>query len=157
MLPVPSDKFEEKTIADIEKFGLQVMNVLEEDGQPNFTYSVGLWHSYRHPEVIIFGLKKNISHWMLNEIGRRIKQESEEFVVGQYYDGLLEGFECTFLEVPKAHFEEHVGWNIWLNNGIDFSLIQCAWPSTKGMFPWEDDATDCFRNWQPILEFVETT
>ena len=153
MLPAPRDKFESKAIADIEQFGLHIMNVLEDGDQPNFSYSLGLWHTYKHPEVIIFGLDRDISGWILNEISRNLQAGGEEYQVGEYYPDFLEGFEITFFEVPKSQYQNHVGWDLWLYNGPNFPLIQCVWPGTDGIFPWEDGAPDWFRSWQPVLKF----
>ncbi|MCG8693752.1 MAG: DUF4262 domain-containing protein [Minwuiales bacterium] len=156
MLPSPRDQHEEKAIEDIKRYGLHIINVLEENEMPNFSYSVGLWHTYQHPEVLIFGLKRELSMWILNEIGRRIKEEKEDFAAGQYYEGFLEGFECTFVEVPKDKYHDHVGWDLWLYGGSDFHLMQFVWPTTEGHFPWDKEASDWFRGWQPVLGGRET-
>ena len=154
MLPKPQDKHEEKALADIQQYGLHIMNVLEEGELPNFTYSIGLWHTYQHPEIIIIGLKHEISKWILNEIGRRISEQDDTFESGKNYDGLLEGFDCRFFDVPKGYYKEYVGWDIWLYGSADFPLRQCVWPSTNGHFPWEDGASEWFQGWQPVLKNI---
>lgn len=151
MLPTPRDDHERKALADIEAHGLHIINVLPEDGLPNFTYSVGFWRSHQHPEIIIVGLKAELAQWILNEIGRRIREDAEAFEPMARYEGFLEGFEVQFIDVAKKHYSEHVGWAIWLNDGTDFSLLQCVWPSTDGDFPWDEGASDTFREWQPVL------
>lgn len=46
----------EKTKSDIQQFGLQVIMIPACDYLPSFAYSVGLWQTHRHPEIICFGL-----------------------------------------------------------------------------------------------------
>ena len=73
-LPTPEDKHEEKAIADIEKHGVHVLNVFDPDGNdPKFNYSVGLWHSYEHPEILIFGLDAEISTQLINDIADKCR------------------------------------------------------------------------------------
>lgn len=95
MLPSPEDEFEERAISNIKNYGLHIIHVLEQGNLPNFSYSVGLWHSYQHSEVIIIGLKPNLTRWILNELGRRVKEENERFKPNHNYSGFLEGFACN--------------------------------------------------------------
>lgn len=154
-LPVPADPHEEKAISDVKEFGLHILNVFPDDDDEdstNFSYSLGLWHTYRHPEVIVTGLDRDLSMWMLNEVARRIKEDGETFIPGRNYDGFLEGFDCKFVDVPEMHYRQYVGWCLWLYGNSDFPLRQCAWPSTDGSYPWDDAASEGFREMQPMLD-----
>ena len=152
MLPIPKDEFEEKAISDINEYGLHILNVMEEGDLPGFSYSVGLWHTYKHPEILIIGLKNELAMWILNEIAGRIKKDREKFQPQKRYDGFIENHECEFITVSQKHYKEYVGWNLWLNKGGDFPLMQCVWPTTDGIFPNEENAPDWFKDWQPVLE-----
>jgi hypothetical protein len=52
----PKDDHERKALADVQNHGWHVLKVMEDDRGPAFAYTVGLYHSFRHPELIIVGL-----------------------------------------------------------------------------------------------------
>ena len=155
-LPEPTDEHEEKTLSHIKEHGLSVIHVFhDKEDLPDFTYSAGLWHSYGHPEVLIIGLKRDLSGWIVNEIALRIRDFEEKFEADKSYDGFLEGFECKFLDVPKNHYREYISWDLWLYGGDEFPLLQCVWPSTSGVFPWDKEANDWLCNQQPVLKSID--
>lgn len=41
----------------------------EDDLGPGFAYTVGLWHTYRSPELTMFGLDIHLMHELLNRLG----------------------------------------------------------------------------------------
>jgi uncharacterized protein DUF4262 len=47
----PLDDHERKAVADVKKHGWHVLKVLEDDRGPAFAYTVGLYHSFGHPEL----------------------------------------------------------------------------------------------------------
>jgi hypothetical protein len=67
------DKGDEKLLNDIEKYGWHVVKVMEDDRGPRFAYSVGLYKTYNHPKIIIIGLKLDLAHVLINNIGEDIK------------------------------------------------------------------------------------
>jgi len=67
------DEGEKKLVADIEELGWHVLKVLEDDNGPGFVYSVGLFKTFNHPEIIIVGLKLDLAHILINNIGVDIK------------------------------------------------------------------------------------
>src|SRR5262249_28663940 len=99
----------ESVIADIEKYDLSVMLINEDEEGPCFAFSVGLYHSFKHPEIIVFGLNHELAHWIINELARRIK-EGERCEIGKEYDGLLESYNCVFREAPKGCYPDYFGY-----------------------------------------------
>lgn len=67
------DKGDKKLLDDIDEFGWHVLKVLEDDNGPGFCYSVGLFKTFGHPEIIIVGLKLDLAHTLINNIGHDIK------------------------------------------------------------------------------------
>jgi hypothetical protein len=59
------NSIKEKLLNDIEKYGLQVMHVFGDELGPGFSYSIGLFESYNHPEVIIIGLRQDLMHQLI--------------------------------------------------------------------------------------------
>lgn len=133
---VPADKFEQKALDDIRKYGLHVMMVAEDDKGPGFAYSIGLFENYAHPEIIIIGLRQELSHRLLNNMAYDIKA-GKTFSAGEFHGDVLDDFLCYFGEVPRSDYPDYVGWDRWYYEGDDFPLIQCVYPTVQGAFPWE--------------------
>lgn len=142
---------EQKTLDDIAKYGCHVIYVLPEAELPPFAYSVGIQQSFRAPELVVIGLKQPISHAIVNNYTSRIK-DGERFHSGQRVSGFVAGFECEFRSVDRSHYREYFGWDIWLYAGHDFDVLQLVCPDTAGNWPWATEASEWFRNWQPILD-----
>src|SRR5260370_39470510 len=70
----PQDESEAKLLADVKDPGWHVIGVTGDDEGPGFAYTVGLHHSYRHPEIIVFGLDVPILWRIVNAIGEKVKQ-----------------------------------------------------------------------------------
>lgn len=52
-----------KVLDDVETHGWHVVKVMGDETGPGFGYSVGLWKTFRHPEIIIIGLKLDLIHF----------------------------------------------------------------------------------------------
>lgn len=147
------DAGEQKALRDIEQFGCHVIHVLAEREHPPFAYSVGIQQSSNTPELIVIGLKQPVAHFVINEYNRRIRA-GVRFVDGDLADAFLEGFDCFFRIVDRSHYRQYLGWNIWLYRGESFDAMQLLYPDTSGHWPWQREASDWFRSWQPILATV---
>lgn len=132
------DESEQKVLDDIRHHGLHVINVWEDENGPGFCYSIGLFENYAHPEIIIIGLRPELAHTLLNNMAFDIKQ-GKTFTPGEFHEGVLDDFLCYFGEVPKFHHRDYVGWAHWFYGEDNFPLVQCIYPTVKGIFPWERD------------------
>jgi hypothetical protein len=129
---------ERKAISDIKNYGLHIIYVFEDEEFPGFAYTIGLYENYLHPEIIIIGLKAELSKVLLNNMAYEIKH-GKNYTAGMFHEGVLDNYLCYFGEVPKTGYREHVGWAMWFYEGTDFPLIQCVYPAVSGKFPWEKD------------------
>src|SRR5688500_10120003 len=102
---VARDKSEQKTLDNVRKFGLEVVYVGEDDEGPGFAYSIGLFENYAHPEVIIVGLRRELSHTVLNNIAYDIKN-GKSFTSGEFHEDVLDDFLCYFGNVPKEKYRD---------------------------------------------------
>lgn len=146
-----TDPGEAKALADIEAYGCHILHVLEEGADPPFTYSVGIEHNFKAPELIVIGLKPEISQFIINEYCSRVRS-GEVFQPGQRSSGFIEGFDCQFGAVHIDHYREHFGWDLWFYDGLDFGVLQLMYPTVDGIWPWQAQASDWFRAWQPLLD-----
>jgi len=144
------DKWDKKLIDDIDKYGWHVLKIFEADKGPGFVYSVGLFKTYNHPEIIIVGLKLDLAHILINNIGEDIKN-GLRFQSGQMYNDILDNFKCLMIDVKKEHYKEYVGNGLWYYEGDNFPLMQCIYPTVKGIYPWEKDWPEDIKYLQPIL------
>lgn len=144
------DKGEKKALDDIEKFGCHIINVMEGDDEPKFSYSIGIQKTQGNPDLIIFGLDPKISMFVINEYYRRISS-GERFAQGTLYSGFLERYDVCFIEVDQRFIGEYFGWGVWYYKNVDFQPWQVIWPSTKGKWPWDSDRTEYYDWCQPVL------
>ena len=147
---IGSDDGERKVLADIKKFGWHCLNIFEEDGQPPWTFSIGFHKTWNFPELIVIGLKREVAHSTLNIVATLLA-DGRRIDLAVPSDELFNNFWCCFVEVPKPIYREYVGTARWFYDGDDFPLHQIVWPSRDGYFPWNESASDSYRQWQPVL------
>lgn len=140
----------EKQLSDIKEHGLHVIHVLEDEKGPNFSYSVGLFHTYQHPEIIMIGLKRELAHILINNIAFDIK-EGKTYKGGQFYSDILDDFECLMLDVEAKYYDEYFGQASRFYKSNDFPVLQCVYPTVSGVYPWEDNWPENLKNIQPLL------
>jgi Domain of unknown function (DUF4262) len=63
-----TDHRERKALADVAEFGWHSLNVLEDDGHPQWTFTIGFYETWEHPELIIIGRCRPTAHHILNTV-----------------------------------------------------------------------------------------
>jgi hypothetical protein len=127
---------ERNVIEKVEKYGWMVMSIKDEPGKPGWSYTVGLLESFRHPEVIIFGLEVDNRHRILNWIGENVKKKNP-FVSKKKHDWVLDGYKCWSKPVDPKWHPDLLGYAIWFYGEKEFSCLQAIWPDKGGHYPWE--------------------
>jgi hypothetical protein len=142
-----------KVIGDIQSVGWHVTGVFAHKNEtgPEWAFSIGLFHSFQHPEVILFGLPFERCMDVVNVIGQEVKAGRRYEPRGEYADILQDPYRCVFREVDRQHYSEYVGFALWFYEDDPFPLMQCFWPDKKGLFPWDDGCNDYVKNAQPLL------
>jgi hypothetical protein len=141
---------DKQVLSDIEQYGLHIVNVLADDENPGFGFSIGLFENFKHPEIIIVGLQQELIHSLINDMGEAIKR-GKRFDGFTYSPDILEGFECYFIPVDKTHYSAYLGYANWFYKGDDFEVLQCIYPTVKGIYPWQDNWPERLKKVQPIL------
>lgn len=142
------DAKERKCIDDVEKFGWQVVNIREEKGHAGWAFTVGLYENFRHPEVVLFGLREESRHPILNWIGENVR-EKQSFAVEQEHNWVLEGSPCWSRSVQRMWYRDLLGWATWFYGSTAFPAVQCIWPTREGIYPWDEKCA--YSNPQPLL------
>ncbi len=150
--PDNSHPADQKFLSNIGAHGWVVTKVFQSAGEagPEFAYSAGLFHSYRHPEIIIFGLGLDIMHKLINNIGDSVKTGTR-FEPGNEYQDIFARCGCQFRPVDTSHYKSYLGWAIWFYNGEPFPVLQCFWPDQEGHYPWDPACSPGVVSLQPLL------
>ncbi len=149
-LPKPQDDSDRKLLADVERVGWHVVGVYDDEGSPGFAFSVGLFHTFDHPEIIVFGLPDVEAARIINIIGLQV-QAGTRFEANDLSDDVAEGLPVAFKMVPESFYREYLGYALWFYRGFDFPVLQCVWPDEAGLFAWQDGYDHRFDQMQPIL------
>jgi hypothetical protein len=144
------DKIESKLRADIEQYGWHVVNVLAEKKRPPHTYSIGLFATFEHPEIVVVGLPADTAQRLINNIADEIR-DGNVFEAGTAYDDILTGYDVTFVSVAPKHYAAHFGRAIDYYGSEAFPVFQLIWPDRNHAFPWDPECDPAIRNLQPVL------
>jgi hypothetical protein len=149
------DSAERKCVGDIGEYGLHIIQVTPSETDEGFSYSVGLFDTYRHPEIVVFGQKVEWQRSMLNALADRIRDDATVFQAGKLYSDILDGFHCRF-EVIRSEesYRKYFGWDMWYYTMVKplpepFPVLQLIWPDLNDVFPDAPGYDNPYR--QPIL------
>jgi Domain of unknown function (DUF4262) len=151
------DPQEQKVVDDIQEFGCSIMHVFDAEGElPEFSYSIGYPVSVSQPEVIVFGVKRELRHSMINELQCQCA-DGLKLADGLRVSNLVEGWDCVARHVMSMEaIQEHFGWALWYHEtqlGEPMrEAYQIVWPGAlQGLFPWQAGCDPLVIESQPAL------
>ena len=145
------DDFRDTLERNIKRYGLSVIGVLEEDGAPSFSYTIGLTKTWGHPECLIFLPDLEIAQDILNKIAELIA-DGRRFSPGTSHRDILENrFACIFRHAGARAKEEFAIQACSYYGDRDFSVLQVVWPDKRGRFPHEPGFDPKLRRAQELL------
>lgn len=146
------DVAEEKIISDIDKYGWSIMHVFDPTGKlPNFSYSIGMYHSIKSPEVVVYGMDDDDARNLINTIGDFVKKGVIIEFNKPYKTFLEDSWPCIFLPVEQKNYDNHFGFDFWYYKSFNFPVLQCVWSDEKGRFPWEEEFNNKIKHLQVVL------
>lgn len=134
-------------IAVIQRYGLAVVPII--GSEPQMTFTIGLKHSYGHPELIIFGLAPRVAHLILNRCGAVIK-ENGPLEAGRTYDDFA-NLPTIFRHANPAKIQPHVFRCAEFYGGEQPPFLQVVWPDPASRFPWDKGFNKAYDRHQPKL------
>ena len=149
-MPAPESQIDRDLQATIATHGWAVINVAEEPDCPPFSYTIGLYRTLQHPELLVMGLADGVAQELLNVAGRLIRN-GQHFAAGAETEDLLEGYSTTFRAIPVRQYRAYLGHARWLDDGDGFPALQLVYPDRAGEWPWSAAVSAGFRERQPIL------
>ncbi len=153
--PVASNAGQEKLLADVKEYGCHILNVAG-DGRSDFSYSVGLYANFGHPEIVIIGLPSGTAMSLINAVRDRAASGAP-VADGTMSDGLVRGYPVAFVRVEQEHFVDRFGFANWFYRSLapgGFPVLQLVWPDRQGLFPWHAAFDPGLRPVQPVLHRI---
>lgn len=136
-LRTPEDDSDRKLLADIETHGWHMVVIAGEEGCPEYVFTVGLFYTYGHPEIVLMGLPREAMYQLLQGMVQEIGQ-GKKFADGEVNAGLA-SFPIAFRSVEISRYPEYLGYGIWFYHSLPapFPALQFVWPDREGKFPWD--------------------
>ena len=148
--PMAKDEPEKIVLSHIAEHGWHCTHVVEDNGCPPWSFTIGLYETWDHPELIIIGRSRATSYEILKTLADDIELNDPPNLLSP--DGqVLLGMKCHFVRVDTRYYSDYVGFALWFYRKRQFPLYQIIWPNREGLYPWEADAPKPFKEWQPIL------
>jgi hypothetical protein len=142
----------ESTIkANIERYGCHIVLVEADDYIPAFAYSIGLFQTYQHPEVICFGLAPEILQTLIQEAHKLVKQV-KKLIPGHQFPDFLKGLNTQFLRVNPEYYPNYFGIAQQFYKPRNFPALQLVWPDKQNKYPWEAGFNADLKFFQPLLD-----
>ena len=125
-------------LGDVEQDGWHHLRIHPSEGDPRWSFTIGLAATWEHPELIVFGLPYETCHDVLWTAARAIAGGAR-YEPGRSYDEFLEGYPARFVEVPPHWYAAFMGYAQWFHeSSTGFRVLQFVWPDARGRFPWDE-------------------
>lgn len=135
LLNSPLEPDERQVLDDIAEYGWHVVGIEAEGTSPAWAFTIGLYETYRHPEILIMGLPVEALMEILNGIGENVKGGAM-YRAGMRYGDIVDGnFDCGFEIVDTDLYGDYAGFALWFYGGPSFPMLQCLWPDRENRLP----------------------
>ncbi len=139
-----------RLMADVAQYGFHLSVVPGERERPGHAFSVGLFRSWDHPEIAMFGRPAADLGAAIARAAERVRR-GERFDHGDLVDGLVDGSAVAFRRIVPRHYAAHLGHAVWYHGGTRFPALQAVWADAAGHFPWDRWCAREQREAQPVL------
>lgn len=144
------DAIDTDTVSNVGKHGVHLVGILAENDRLPYAFTTGLWHSYRSPEVAIFGLPARSAQACLSTAAESAKDNA--MAADQQRDDVLHGLPVAIRRIDPEWHRELFGINISFYQGCtSVPFVQMFWPDCEGHFPWQPAFSAQFHDIQPQL------
>ena len=157
-LPTPESDADRKAIEDIHEYGWHAILVSPlahpEHDEANeelartepeqneiydaaFAYTVGVWGSFGHPEIVLAGSWRHRHSYLANIVD--LIEAGTTFAPGGTTNQLLEGLTVRFDAVSAGSAKTYLTWADWANLRASFEAVQLVLPDVEGRWPEHPD------------------
>ncbi|AZQ64016.1 DUF4262 domain-containing protein [Flammeovirga pectinis] len=137
---------------NIKEHGYHLGVIDGDEYLPSFAFTIGLYKTYNHPEIIIFGLSKEVMQVALNTICQNI-QKKTTYTTATDYSDILNKYPVQFVEVAKDNYFNYLDYcSYFYDNTPNFPALQLVWTDKQGHFPWDKQFDEEWKFNQPLLD-----
>ncbi|MEH3038457.1 MAG: DUF4262 domain-containing protein [Sphingomonas paucimobilis] len=144
------DDPERRFVGNVRDHGWAATHVFADHEGPGFTFSTGFWVKTGQPELILFGMKQDITHDILWDLYRDAAA-GKALPIAAANDQAFANLPAYAFPVAKRFYPDYLGWGRWFYAGDDFPCLHVVWPDRAGVFPWEAGFDPHFVGLQPDL------
>ena len=156
----PQDDGDRKMFRDILDHGCQVLAIQPGKNSPDFSYSVGLYLNFLHPEILIMGMSSQACHKAINQICR--EADAGKIVkAGEQRSDLFEvPRPVRFVPVDKKRYSDYLGYAVWFYRSLlyrveprmehKFPVLQVMWPDKNLIYPDNPKCDQIVRDVQTL-------
>ncbi len=141
-------KTDKWAIEAIEKHGSALIGVGSECDDFGWTYSLGIYDTCSHPELITVGLPLDVAKSCLNEVARRMRCGID--VTKERQKELIGNVDCELRIVAPRWVRRLMNFSNWYNGNTDYPALQVIYPDLQNRFQWEEGFENRFT--QPLLQ-----
>jgi hypothetical protein len=148
--PSTWDSRDRRTADNVGRHGWSVTGVAGGDLPGDWSYTIGLWHSLRSPEVSVFGVPAQTGMRILNVLGDAIR-EGHPLEPDQRRHDVLTGYPVAIRPVHPSWYQSFFGAGLDYYQRPPLPITQMFWPDKQGRFPWDEGVHEACRTTQPLL------
>lgn len=156
----PQDELDERIYREVLAVGCSILSFEGCSTAPEFTYSVGLYLNFLHPEVLLMGLHPSTAHGIILKIRDEAARGIMLTTGSVRHDLFSDGRPVRFRTVPQERYLDYLGRNCNLYfslfskksfHDFGFPVLQGIWPGKDGLFP---DDPNCDARFSAIHRLV---
>ena len=141
----------ERAREDVEKFGWHMV-MIQGKGRPGFLFTIGLWKTYKQPEILLFAPSEDPSG-MAGRLSAVVKRviAGESLKNGTIAQKAFGDYDGEARDVLRQWYPSFLGTAGAFYGNFDFPAVQLYWPDKAKLFPWQSGFNPQLFQHQPIL------
>ncbi|PXX71006.1 uncharacterized protein DUF4262 [Nocardia tenerifensis] len=146
---------DQRLVDNVGRFGWGVLSIPESDTSGPWAFTVGLWHTYRVPEVALFGISPDNAMGILNLVGDQIAAGARPHVDQPIDDVLPDDYQMRLRPIAEPWRRPFFGTALrFYRATAEWPVLQCVWPDRSHRFPGDADYPIALEGKQPRLELT---
>ncbi|GLW90073.1 DUF4262 domain-containing protein [Actinokineospora globicatena] len=145
------DSIDTGLIGHVADPGWGVLAIPEDEISAGWAFTVGLWHSYRSPELALFGLDVEDSITFLNSVGALVAA-GQHLKPGDELDQVIDDHVVAVHPADPAWHGDFFGTALGFYRATpDVPFLQLTWPDPDGHHPGHPEFAEHLAHLQPQL------